>query len=222
MWPTYRPGAKGIFVTRNKVGLLALLVLDSALSSQSLDHEDLAKLLTEETTRHSTLTYSQHYIADDNQAIEYSGTLYLQIESITLLGCDLKLSVVVQDTSVGTEHKREHFSEKAVPLGQRSSTYHYTYQFNRVALQNLKASPMQGRPSQLRDHTGLVCEEDKACNLPWLHIQTAKPVIKATRVTNGLLDFDQEVDNIVVPMSSHEMTMRAATSLEGLAAACHQ
>ena len=222
MWPSYRPGAKRIFVTRNKVGLLAMLVLDSALSSQSLDHEDFAKLLTEETTRHSTLTYSQHYIADDNQAVEYSGTLYLQIESITLHDCDLKLSVIVQDRNAGTEHKRDHFSEKTVQLGERASTYHYTYQFNRAALQNLKVGPMQGRPAQLPDHTGPVCEENKSCSLSWLHIQTAKRVIKATRVTNGLLDFDQEVDSIVVPMSSHEIVLQAATSLETLTAACHQ
>ena len=222
MWPSHRPEAKDVFVSRNKVGFLALLVLDSALRSQSLDHEDFAKLLTQETTRHSTLTYSQHYIADDNQAVEYSGTLYLQIESITLHDCDLKLSVVVQDRNVGTEHKRDHFSEKTVPLGERASTYHYTYQLNRAALQNLKAVPMQGRPSQLRDHTGSVCEEDKSCSLPWLRIQTAKLAIKATRVTNGLMDFDQEVDSIVVPMSSHEMALQAATSLDNLAVACHQ
>ena len=222
MWPSYRPGAKSVFVTRNKAGFLALLVLDSALSAQSLGHEDFAKLLTEEITRHTALTYSQHYIADDNQAVEYSGTLYLQIESITLRDCDLKLSVVVQDRNVGTEHKRDHFSEKAVPLGERASTYHYTYQFNRAALQNLKVAPMQGRPSQLRDHTGSVCEEDKSCSLPWLRVQTAKPAIKVTRVTNGIVDFDQEADSIVIPMSSHEVALQAASSLESLAAACHQ
>ena len=222
MWARYEPQTKRLFVTRNRVGLLALLVLDGALNSQSLEHEDLAKVLTEETTRHSTLTYTQHYIADDNQAVEYSGTLYFQIESIALHGCDLKMNVVVQDRNVGTEQKRGALTEKTVQLGQRSATYRYTYQLNKAALQNLKVAPMQGRPSQLRDHTGSRCEEDKSCSLPWLHIQTEKLVIKETRSVNSLLDFDQEVNSIAIPMSSHEIALQAAASLESLAAACHQ
>ena len=222
MWARHEPQAKRLFVTRNKIGLLALLVLDGALSSQSLDHEDLAKLLTEETTKHSTLTYTQRYIADDSGGVEYSGTLYLQIESIALHGCDLKMSVIVQDRNVGTEQKREHLTEKTVQLGQRSVTYHYTYQLNRAAFQNLKVDLMRGRPSQLRDHTGSVCEEDKSCSLPWLRIQTAKPAIKQTRVVNGILDFDQEVNSIAIPMTSHETALQAVASFESLATVCQQ
>jgi hypothetical protein len=222
MWPRHEPQAKRLFVTRNKIGFLALLVLNRALSAQSLDHEDLAKLLTEETTKHSTLTYTQHYIADDSGAVEYSGTLYLQIESITLHGCDLKMSVIVQDRNVGTEQKREHLTAKTVQLGQRSVTYHYTYQLNRAAFQNLKVDLMQGRPSQLHDHTGSVCEEDKSCTLPWLRIQTAKPAIKQTRVVSGILDFDQEVNSIAIPMTSHEIALQAVASFESLTTACQQ
>ena len=222
MWPRHESQAKRLFVTRNKIGFLALLVLDGALNSQSLDHEDLAKVLTEETTRHSTLTYTQHYIADDNQAVEYSGTLYLQIESMTLHDCDLKMSVIVQDRNVGTEQKREHLTAKTVQLGQRSVTYHYTYQLNRAAFQNLKVDLMQGRPSQLHDHTGSVCEEDKSCTLPWLRIQTAKPAIKQTRVVSGILDFDQEVNSIAIPMTSHEIALQAVASFESLTTACQQ
>lgn len=207
------------FIARNKLALIALIAFDNALYSQASDQQNTIKALAAETTRHSVLTYVQRYIDDENKVVGYSGTLYLHIESFTLHGCDLQINVVVQDKYSEVEQK--HADKRTFPTEQQSFTYRYTYQLNLMNIESLQTDSPIGRPNQLQNYTGATCEEDKFCNLQWLRIKTAKPAIKETRTLNGLLDFDQTVDTITIPITSHEIALQSAAYLRDIAATCH-
>ena len=122
---------------------------------------------------HALLTYSQHYIDDNNNSVEYSGTLYAKVESATLLGCKLKLNVLVQDRFTGTESRRKHFSVVTSPVRPDFSTYRYSYQVDLKDTPDLKIDPILGRPSQLLKGTGFACQEDPACMIQWLRLKTS-------------------------------------------------
>jgi hypothetical protein len=213
--------SKRRFIARNMLALIALIAFDNALYSQSSDQQNTIKALAAETTRHSVLTYVQRYIDDENKVVGYSGTLYLHIESVTLHGCNLQINVVVQDKYSEVAQKQEPAGKRALLREQQSFTYRYTYQLNLMNIESLQADSPIGRPNQLQNYTGATCEEDKFCNLQWLRIKTAKPAIKETRTLNGLLDFDQTVDTITIPITSHEIALQSAAYLQDITATCH-
>ncbi|HTF66164.1 MAG TPA: hypothetical protein VK638_26100 [Edaphobacter sp.] len=205
----------------NRAILTLLLTAGNLLIGQSTNHENLTKLLKVETEAYSLLTYSQHYLDHDNQPVEYAGTLYLQIESFVLNDCELKLNVVVQDKYSGTEQQQKHINQAKLSIGQKSFTDRYVYQLNLKDLE-IHLDSVFARPAQLRNNTGFVCQEDKYCRLQWLHIRTAAPKIRETRISNGFVDFDQPVNEITIPVTSHEVAMQSAKAFESVAASCHQ
>ena len=118
-----------IVTTRNELALIALLALSQRLDPQSSMHDPLKNILAQEGTRHSVLTYSQRYIDAANKLVEYKGTIFLQVKSFELDGCDLKIDVIVQDSYVGSEQQKRRSSEDVShkDLGHGTDTYRYSY-----------------------------------------------------------------------------------------------
>ena len=211
-----------IVTTRNELVLVALFALSQRLDPQSPLHDSLKNILAQEITRHSVLTYSQRYLDSANKIVQYKGTIFLQVSSFELDGCDLKIDVVVQDSYVGSEQQRRRSGEDAShkDLGHGTDTYRYAYHLNLKTAEVARVDTVAARPAQLRKNTMLVCEEERSCDLQWLRIATKKPSIAETRIMNINQDFDQMVDQIAVPMTSREVALESAKSLQDLAAAC--
>jgi hypothetical protein len=197
--------------------LVPLLFLATATTPQ----QDLLRLLNTEKANYSLLTYSQRYLDKDNNPVDYTGTLYLKLESFSLNNCVLTIDIVVQDRYIGTEEKRKHFRKiEPLPL-QQSSTYSYSYRIDLKDTVELQADFIEGRPSQLLKNTGFVCKENSGCNLQWLHLKTSNPAIREKRESDGFMDFQQSVKTIEIPMSSRDTALQMATSIEHLTETCH-
>ena len=202
--------------------LIALLTLSQHLDPQSLLHDSLKNILAQEITRHSVLTYSQRYLDAANKIVQYKGTIFLQVKSFELDGCDLKIDVVVQDSYVGSEQQKQRSGEDVSPkdLGHGTDTYRYAYDLNLKTAEVTQVDTVAARPAQLRKNTMFICEEERSCDLQWLRVATKKPSITETRIMNIDQDFDQMVNQIAVPMTSQEVALQSAKSLQDLVAAC--
>jgi hypothetical protein len=213
---------KNLFAIHRRT-LLALFFLasENTLSSQSDHQQDLKSILVSEQQRYSLLTYSQHYRGHDNQAVDYSGTLYLRIESFSLDDCNLKINVVVQDNYSGSEKQQRHLHQTTLQTGKQSFTDRYTYQLNLKDFDSIEPEPISARPTQLHNDTGFVCQEDKACRLQWLRIKVAKPKIREIRIWNGFVAFDKPVSEITIPLTSSEIASQLAKTLENITISCH-
>jgi hypothetical protein len=210
-----------IVTARNELVLIALFALSPRLDPQSLLHDSLKNILAQETTRHSVLTYSQRYTDAANKLIQYKGTIFLQVKSFELDGCALKIGVVVQDSYVGSEQKQRSGEDvNRKDLGHGRDTYHYAYQLNLKTAEVTQVDTVAARPAQLRKNTVFICEEERSCDLQWLRVATKKPSIAETRIMNIDQDFDQMVDQIAVPMTSREVALQSAKSLQDLVSAC--
>jgi hypothetical protein len=211
-----------IVTTRNELVLIALFALSQRLDPQSLLHDSLKNILAQEITRHSVLTYSQRYIDAANKLVQYRGTIFLQVKSFELDGCDLKINVIVQDSYVGSEQQKRRSGEDVSykDLGRGTDTYRYAYHLNLKTAEVAQVDTVAARPVQLRKNTMFLCEEERSCDLQWLRIATKKPSITETRIMNIDQDFDQMVDQIAVPMTSREVALQSAKSMQDLAAAC--
>jgi hypothetical protein len=210
-----------IVTARNELVLIALFALSPRLDPQSLLHDSLKNILAQETTRHSVLTYSQRYTDAASKLVQYKGTIFLQVKSFELDGCDLKIGVVVQDSYVGSEQKQRSGEDvNRKDLGHGTDTYRYAYRLNLKTAEVTQVDTVAARPAQLRKNTVFLCEEERSCDLQWLRVATKKPSIAEMRVMNIDKDFDQMVDQIAVPMTSREVALQSAKSLQDLVSAC--
>jgi hypothetical protein len=211
-----------IVTTRNEFVLIGLLALSQHLDPQSLMHDSLKNILAQESTRHSVLTYSQRYLDAANNFVQYKGTIFLQVKSFELDGCDLKIGVTVQDNYVGSEQQKHRSGEDVShnDLGRGTDTYRYSYHLNLKTTEIAQVDIVAARPAQLRKNTMFVCEEERSCVLQWLRVAAKKASIAETRVMNIDQDFDQMVDQIEVPMTSREVALQSAKSLQNLMAVC--
>jgi hypothetical protein len=177
--------------------------------------------LTNETAKWSVLTYTQRYTDDDDENVFYQGTLFVQLSKVSLEGCDLKLSVHVQDRFTGTISRQGALHVKTTDLGQRSETFNYDYLLKLADLQQLEDQVLVGRPVQIPAHTGYICKEQPSCELTWLDVKLPGPLINEARERDGVVDFDEMVKEITIPMSSRQAAQDSATALQELVAGCH-
>ena len=212
----------GMFATGIRMVLIGLFVSSQRLIPQSFPHDVLTNILSQESSRYSLLTYTQRYIDEANERVQYKGTIFLQIESFKLDGCILKIDVVVQDRYVGSEEHKLRLGTEVVHenLGQKMDTYRYAYYLDLKSLDDAHISPIAARPSQLPSNTMFVCEEETSCDVQWLKVVVKKPSILETRALNGLLDFNRAVDQITIPVTSQEVAQQSARSMQNLATAC--
>ncbi|HMF53273.1 MAG TPA: hypothetical protein VK593_02910 [Edaphobacter sp.] len=198
-------------------GLMPLLLMGITITPQ----QNLIRLLDIEKSEHSLLTYSQHYLDKENDEVEYTGTIYFQIESFVLDHCTLTVNVLVQDRYSGAETKKRHAQEIKSLLPLRSFTYRYAYQIDLSKLEGMRAEPVEARPYQLLGNTGFACRENTACHLQWLRLEASGPMIREKRELDGLLDFNQPVKDIAIPIASHDSATQIAKTFDQLTATCH-
>lgn len=187
---------------------------------QSPGKQDLINILKAEAANFSVLSYSQHYIDSEKETVDYTGRLYLKVDSVSLDGCDLRVNVVVQDRYSGTEETRRAFRQRKTYISPDFSTSRYSFRLNLATSDTVEASFVSARPSQLGDHTGFACKEDAFCRLPWVRIKTLKPSIGETIVNDGFMDVNRQVDDVYIPTSSPKSAGDSIASFEKLVAAC--
>lgn len=193
-------------------------VLLSSVSTQS--GSSAISPLEHEVTKWSVLTYTQRYIDDHNERVVYHGTIFLQLFKVSLDECDLELGVRVQDKFTGTVTKDGFFRVETTFIGQTSQTFSYRYLLSLKDVQGATAAALDSRPAQLLSETEYNCDEEPACKIHWLDMKLPTALIRETRETDGLVDFDKKVSEITIPMSSRQAAQTAATTLEELLAAC--
>jgi hypothetical protein len=207
-----------------KAVLVALLAMGTSVHCEDATQDEVRKVLAEEAERWSVLTYSQLYIYDKNEPVQYTGTVYLKIGSFSLEECDLKISVVVQDKYVGAEEQRQRFSGKIIHEETRpkSDSYRYSYHLSISDIDPAQVRTILTRPAQLLENTRLSCKEERACNLPWLQVVTKKRSISETRVMNGFEDINQMVSQMVIPITSDSVASQLVKVLQNATTGCHR
>jgi hypothetical protein len=177
--------------------------------------------LANETSKWSMLTYTQRYTDDEDESVFYQGTLFVQLSKVSLEGCDLKLSVHVQDRFTGTIRKQQAFRVKTTDLRQQSETFDYEYLLKLADIRQLEEKVLVGRPAQIQSHTGFICEEQPSCELTWLDVKAPSPLIREVRTKDDNIDFDEMVNEITIPSSSRQTAQDSATAVKELVAGCH-
>lgn len=176
--------------------------------------------LEAETSKWTVLTYTQRFTDDEKEQVTYTGTLFLQLTSVSLSSCDLKLAVRVQDKYTGTTIGQKARSVKRTELAPKTQTFTYTYLLRLGDLQQLETAALQGRPAQFQARTGYACDGNSSCVIPWLDVKLPEARIKETRDADSFTDFDEMVKEIDIPMSSRQAAQEAATQLTALASEC--
>jgi hypothetical protein len=198
--------------------------MGTSVHGEEATQDEVRKVLAEEAERWSVLTYSQLFIYEKNEHVQYTGTVYLKIGSFSLEECDLKITVVVQDKYVGAEDQRQTFSGKTIHKETRpkSDSYQYSYRLSINDIDPAQVRTILTRPAQLLENTRLSCKEEKACNLPWLRVATKKRSISETRVMNGLEDVNQMVSQMLIPITSDSVASQLAKALQNATTGCHR
>jgi hypothetical protein len=206
---------------RMAVPAVALLAISEILFAENAADNELAKLLIEESKAWSVLTYSQLYIYDKKDPFQYTGTVFLQINSFAIHDCELKLGVEVQDKFVAEDERpqrRKAVRGRTTPI---SNTFHYSYALNLKDVDPRHIDTVFTRPRQLDENTRLTCHEEPTCNISWLRVTTIPSVIKEQRILNGFLDVNQVVNEMLVPITSNDRALQLALALHNSALACH-
>lgn len=217
IWKDYALGGVALDA-RIPFGSAFISVLLSSVSAQPSSSP--ISTLQNEVTKWSVLTYTQQYIDDQNENVVYQGTIFLQLSKVSLNGCDLELGVRVQDKFTGTITKAGLLKVKTKYIGQTSETYSYRYLLKLGDFQRVHVTVLDSRPAQLKSKTGYNCDEEPSCRISWLDLKLPRALIKETREKNELVDFDQKVSEITIPMSSRQAAQVAATTFQELVAGC--
>jgi hypothetical protein len=154
----------------------------------------LLAIAAAEAKRGVFVFYSQTFIDTDNKKASYRGSVYGAIQDLKLNGCELKIETTIVDNFWGTVGK--------APTGKLQDSYQYvaTFLLNREIADALTL--VQARPAQLGPKTNSVCDDNSSCAFSWLHVQTNRKTIKQTAVVNGSLNFEGEVGQFHIPLSS--------------------
>ena len=154
----------------------------------------LLAIAADEAKRGVYVFYAQSFIDTENKRASYRGSVYGAIQDLKLNGCELKIETTIVDNFSGTVGKD--------PTGELEDSYNYavTFLLTREIAEGLAL--VQARPAQLGTKTHSMCDDNSSCTFPWLHIQTNRKAIRQTAIVNGSLNFDGQVGQFYIPMSS--------------------
>ena len=154
----------------------------------------LLAIAAAEAKRGVYVFYTQSFIDTEDKRASYRGSLYGAMQDLKLNGCELKIETTIVDNFSGTVGN--------TPTGQLQDSYHYvaTFLLSREIADALAL--VQAPPVQLGPKTHSVCDDNSSCAFPWLHIRANRKTIKQTAVVNGALNFDGQVDQVHIPLSS--------------------
>jgi hypothetical protein len=200
-----------------------IFLFPNLLHSEQSEQAELNNLLSSAKNQTIVLSYSQSYLYNKKEPVQYTGTVYLTIASFHNEGCNLMIGVIVQDRYVGTEDQRQRFSGKIIhkETGQKVDSYRYTYQLSLKDIDPSGIDTVIGRPTQLSESLRLSCIENKSCALPWVHIKSALPVIEEQRIMNGFEDVKMKASQMSIPMTSAKTASLFVNAVRNATLACH-
>ena len=181
---------------------------------------ELLDFIATEQQRGSVLTYAQSYVDDQNEKVNYHGTLYAGIHHFKLDECKVTVRVSIQDTYSGAIEHRSFGRVHLEQTGEQKDLTVYEYRFG---LGELSADAVHARsavPAQLNINTSVRCEEESSCNLSWIQITAPDGKIAETRTVNGIQDVDSKAKAIVLPMASPEVAAQAVKLFNVAIRAC--
>jgi hypothetical protein len=154
----------------------------------------LLAIAAAEAKRGVYVFYAQTFIDTENERASYRGSVYGAIQDLKLNGCELKIETTIVDNFSGMVGK--------VPTGKLQDSYQYvaTFLLNREIADALTV--VQARPAQLGPTTNSVCDDKSSCAFSWLHVQANRKTIKQTTLVNGSLNFEGQVVQFHIPLSS--------------------
>jgi hypothetical protein len=199
--------------------LLCLVFAISECWSQHRDEpisasSDLVSLVSEEAKEGVYVFYRQSFIDKENKRASYRGSVYGSIQKFQLNGCGLTIESMIVDKFAGTVGNGS--------TGQMQDTFRYSANLTLTREIASGLAVIEARPAQLGRSTHSVCDEQPSCSFPWLRIQTKHSVIHEVSNVNDSLDFDGQVDDFVVPVSSLDMGNRLIKQVRTIAESrCH-
>ena len=214
---------KGRFRLGQTVFLLCLL---SPFIFKTVDPQvtpgsgDLQSFIASEQQQGSVLTYTQSYTDDQNERVSYAGTLYTGIRLLKLDECQMIARVAVEDRFSGRIGHRSLGRVHYESTGQLTDDTVYEY---RLSLRDLSPDGIQelrAVPAEMNINTTFRCEEDRFCNLYWIHITAPNNKITETRTVNAIRNLDTKATSIVLPMASQELAVQGAKLFSAAVRAC--
>ena len=203
-----------------------LLCLISPLCSRLVESQvtpesgDLQSFIASEHQRGSVLTYTQSYTDDQNERVSYAGTLYTGIRLFKLDECQMIARVAVEDRFSGRIGHRSLGRVHYESTGQLTDDTVYEY---RLSLRDLSPDGIQelrAVPAEMNINTTFRCEEDRFCNMYWIHITAPNNKITETRTVNSIQNLDTKATSIVLPMASQELAVQGAKRFRAAIRAC--
>jgi hypothetical protein len=216
-------GASLMNLVRHAVFLLffvANLPHISAYAQITPEGGNLLDFIASEQQHSSVLTYAQSYVDDENERVSYSGTLYAGIHVFKLDECKVLVRVAVQDRYSGAIEHRSLGRVRLEQTGELSDDTVYEYRFSLSELGPDAVHALDAVPAQLNINTRVRCEEDRSCNLSWIHITAANRKIAESKTVNGIQDVDSNATSIVLPMASSEVATQAVKLFSAAIRSC--
>jgi hypothetical protein len=200
--------------------LVVFAIAINAPAQMTPEGGELVEFIAAEQQHGSVLTYAQSYVDDDNEKVSYQGTLYAGIHHFKLDECKVTLRVAIQDTYSGAIEHRNFGRVHLERTGELRDDTVYEYRFDLGELGADAVHALSAVPAQLNIHTTVRCEEDRFCNLSWIHIAAPNTGIAETRTINGIQDLDSNAKAIVLPMASLDAAAKAAKLFSVAIRAC--
>lgn len=170
---------------------------------------NLVDAIEAEAKRGAYLSYTQSYVDSENERVSYRGSIHGAIKRVEVDGCTLNVTVEIVDYFSGVVDR-----DRIGPQEERSF---YTVSFTLTNAIANALTIVEARPTQLANGTKFSCAANSSCTFAWLVIQAKDQVIKETRTTNRLVDFNGNTKRFLVPLSSADVGKELMGRMRSLA-----
>lgn len=206
------------FVCAFRVGAIAQDI-EHAESSAATAREELIRAFQKESNLGTHILYRQSYKVH-HRHIEFEGSIYGQIQEMQADKCELKINSTLVDRYSGTIGDG--------PVGQTQNEYKSSFQFTLTAKRAAALEVVSARPvRQLSIESHAVCSEVPNCFLTWIRLKSDTRSIHLTEFTSDIADydglvkdFDGQVDQFWLPVSSREAGMDLIAKMQAYAENC--
>jgi hypothetical protein len=181
----------------------------------------LSSALLSNSTLPDLLRYSQNYIDDDDEVVNYKGTFFLSLSSISVdESCLLHIDIRGQDRYEGLVRHHSRFRGKLqleiVEPTVESIEYLITVSLRpEVALQ---WGTKHALPVRL-ENANTQCADHKDCSLDWLSIDSDRKSLHMLYLENSFRIHDTDVSAADIPVAS-TLQMEVVNDLRDARQAC--
>jgi hypothetical protein len=188
--------------------------------SATNDRDALMSAAVAEEKKGTELSYTQNYHSDHKQVL-LKGTLYAAITSFNATKCKLTIDTAIVDRYSGQVDRDE--------INDTQTRYDSSAEF--VLTPEIAGSIqlVEARPGQLETGTHPICDEQRACAIEWLKLETKQPVMRVWKTNNDLAGyngfvkiFDGMIDRFWIPVSSESAGKELMTLVANFASTCSQ